>query len=106
MSQMSDLHKSGKRYSRGVSRQILKWSFSSKCREVLLSRRRQPIFFCCPGNRENHFGSVGQQNIIIILSFRVGRSKNKKIDYRVKKTCVFMPAQVTYETDHSSLLVF
>ena len=38
--------------------------------------------------------------IIIILSLRVGISKNKNIDHQVKETC----AQVTYETNHISVL--
>ena len=40
----------------------------------------------------------------MILSFRVGISKNKNIDYRVKETCDIMSTQVTYEIDHVSLL--
>ena len=43
--------------------------------------------------------------IIIILSFRVGTSKNKNIDHRVKETCAFMSTQVTCETGHFSVLV-
>ena len=38
--------------------------------------------------------------IIIILSLRVGISKNKNIDHQVKETC----AQVTHETNHISVL--
>ena len=40
---------------------------------------------------------------IIILSFRVGISKTKNIDHRVKKTCAIMSTHVTCETDHISL---
>ena len=42
--------------------------------------------------------SVGKI-IIIILSFRVGTSKNKNIENRVKENCAIMSTQVTYETD-------
>ena len=35
-----------------------------------------------------------------MLSFRAGPSKNKNIDHQVKETC----AQVTYETNHISVL--
>ena len=41
---------------------------------------------------------------IIILSFRVGTSKNKNIDHRVKETYAIMSTQVTYEVDYISLL--
>ena len=43
--------------------------------------------------------------IIMILSFRVGISKNNSIDHRVKETCAIMSTQVTCETDHISLHV-
>ena len=42
--------------------------------------------------------------IIIILCFKVGTSRNKSIDYRVKETSAIMPTQVTYEIDLISLL--
>ena len=42
--------------------------------------------------------------LIIILSFWVGTSKNKNTDHEVKETCTIMSIQVTYETDHISLL--
>ena len=38
--------------------------------------------------------------IIIIVSFRVGTSKNKNIGHRIKETCAIMSIQVTYEIDH------
>ena len=60
--------------------------------------------FWCMGSRENFFRLVGQQNNIIIPSFRVGISKNKSIDDRVKEACAIVSTQVTYETDHISLL--
>ena len=47
--------------------------------------------------------SVGKI-IIIILSFRVGISKNKNIDHRSKETCTIMSTQVTYEKDQIPLL--
>ena len=47
--------------------------------------------------------SVGKIKIII-LSLRVGTSKNKNIDHGVKETCAIMSTQVTYEIDHISLL--
>ena len=48
--------------------------------------------------------SVGKI-IIIILSFRVGISKNKNIDHRSKETCTIMSTQVTYEKDQIPLLL-
>ena len=39
-----------------------------------------------------------------ILSFSVGRSKNKNTDHRVTETYATMSIQVTYETEHISLL--
>ena len=42
--------------------------------------------------------------MIIIPSFRIGISKNKNIIYEVKETCAIMSTQVTYETNHISLL--
>ena len=41
--------------------------------------------------------------IIIILSFRVGTSKNKKINHGVRETCAIMSTQVMYEINHISL---
>ena len=41
---------------------------------------------------------------MIMLSFRVGTSKNKNTDDRVKETCATVSIQFTYETDHISLL--
>ena len=38
--------------------------------------------------------------IIIILSFRDGKSKNKNIDHRVKETFSIISTQGTCETDH------
>ena len=52
-------------------------------------------------------GVSNEKKKIIILSFRVGKSKNKNIDHGGKETCAFMLTQltqVTYETDHISLL--
>ena len=46
------------------------------------------------GSRKDYFLWVGRQNKIIILTFRIGTSKNKK------KTMT----EVTYESDHISLL--
>ena len=48
--------------------------------------------------------SVGKIMTIIILSFRVGTSKNKNIDNGVKQTCAIILTQVTYEIDHISFL--
>ena len=48
-------------------------------------------------------GSVSKI-LIIILSFRVGSSKNKNADHRVKETDAIMSIQVTHETDLISLL--
>ena len=48
--------------------------------------------------------SVGKIMTIIILSFRVGTSKNKNIDNGVKQACAIILTQVTYEIDHISLL--
>ena len=60
------------------------------------------LTFCCMGSRDDYFGSVGWQNILI-LSFRVGTSKNNT-DHQVNETCAIISIQVTYETDHISLL--
>ena len=38
--------------------------------------------------------------MIIILSFRIGTSKN--FDHRGIETCAIVSTQVTYETDHNS----
>ena len=45
--------------------------------------------------------SVGKIKIIM-LSFRVGTSKNKNVDHRVKETYAVMSTQVTCETNHVS----
>ena len=42
--------------------------------------------------------------IIIILTLRVGTSKNENIDHQVKKPCAIMSTQVTNETNHISVL--
>ena len=42
--------------------------------------------------------------MIIILSFRVSTSENKNIDHGVKETWAIISTQVTYETEHMSLL--
>ena len=64
------------------------------------------LIFYCIGSWENFFwvGWSVQKIIIIIiiLSFRVGISKN--IDHQVKETCAIVLTQVAYETDHISLL--
>ena len=49
-------------------------------------------------------GRLVGKTIIIILSFKVGTSKNKNIDHEVQDTCAIISTQVTYETDHISLL--
>ena len=56
------------------------------------------------GSQENYFGSVGRSVMIIILSFRVGTSKNKNIDHGVEETCAIRSTRVRYEIDHSSVL--
>ena len=62
------------------------------------------LIFCCVGSRENHFGSVGRSvGKMIILSFRVGKPKNKNFDHRVKETCAIMSTQVAHETKRISL---
>ena len=67
-------------------------------------RRRQLKFFVVRAVERIISGrSVGK--IIMILSFRVGTSKNTNIEHRVKETCDIMSTQVTYyEIDHISLL--
>ena len=62
------------------------------------------LIFCCTGSRENYFWSVGRQNIIIILSFRVDTSKNKNIDHEAKDTCAIKSTQNRYQINHISLL--
>ena len=52
-----------------------------------------------------HWEQSGQLvSKIIIIILRVHISKNKNIDHRGKETCVIMSTQVTYETNHISLL--
>ena len=46
------------------------------------------------------FGKI----LIIILSLRVGTSKNKNTEHCVKETCAIMSMQVIHETNHTSLL--
>ena len=62
------------------------------------------LSFCCTGSQENYFGLVSLQNNYNNLSFRVGISKNKNIDHRVKEICAIVSTQFTYETNHISLL--
>ena len=66
-------------------------------------RQREHNFLLC-GESEKYFGSVGRSVgkiiVMIILSFRVGTSKNKSIDHRVKEISAIMSTQVTYETWH------
>ena len=65
------------------------------------------MIFCCTGKRENYFGSVGRsvgKIRILILSFKVGISKNKNINHGVTETCAIMSIKVTYEIDHICLL--
>ena len=53
------------------------------------------LIFCCTGSRENFLGwSLGKIIITIILSFRVGISKNKIIDDRIKETWNIMSTQL------------
>ena len=42
--------------------------------------------------------------IIIIPSFRIGISKSKNIDHRVKETCAIMSTQIANGIDHISAL--
>ena len=42
--------------------------------------------------------------ILIILSFSISTSKNKNTNHRVKEFCAIMSIQVTYETNHISLI--
>ena len=69
----------------------------------MIRRRQLNIFVVRAVERIISSQSVGKI-IIITLSFRVGTSKNKNIDHRVKETCAVMSTQITYETDHISLL--
>ena len=62
------------------------------------------IFFVVRAVRRIISGGSVDKIIIIIVSFRVGKFKNKNIDHRVKETCAIMSTQVTYETDHIYIL--
>ena len=62
------------------------------------------LIFCLRAVGRTCSGRSFGKIIIIILSFKVGISKYKNINHRVKETCAIMPTQVTYETDHISLL--
>ena len=66
-------------------------------REASLGKGK--LIFSCTGSRGSYTGSFGQHNNNNNLRFRVGISKNKNNDHRVKETCA-----VTYETDHISVL--
>ena len=67
-----------------------------------ISRRQFNFLFVQAVERIISGWSVGK--IIITLSFGVDTSKNKNIDHGVKETCAIMSTQVTYETDHITLL--
>ena len=67
-------------------------------------RQRQLDLFIVRSVGRTFSGRLVGKIIVIILSFRVGTSKNKNIDYQLKETCVIMSTQVTYETDLNSLL--
>ena len=67
-------------------------------------RRRQRNCFVVRAVERIISGRLLGKIIIKILSFKGGISKNKNIDHRVKETCAIMSAQVTYETDHFSVL--
>ena len=62
------------------------------------------LIFCCMGSRENYFESVCKIVIIIILSFRVGTSKNENIHYRGKETCAMFGLLI--QNKNSALNVF
>ena len=66
----------------------LKANFNLK--KVFLQKK-----FCCTGSRG--YSLVGKMIIIIILSFKVGTSRNKNIDNQGKQTCA-------YESNHNFLL--
>ena len=71
---------------------------------ILLLRQRQLNFFCM-GSQENYFLSVGRQNMNNNLKFQGQQGHLKKnADHRVKETCAIISIQVTYETNHISLL--
>ena len=69
-----------------------------------MSRRQLNIFVVWAVKRIISGQSISKIIIIIILSFRVGISKNKNTDHRVKETCAIMSTQITCETGHISLL--
>ena len=57
------------------------------------------------GSQENYFWLVVQQNMNNKVSGSASTSKKKKnADHQVKETCAIMSIQVTYETNHISLL--
>ena len=57
------------------------------------------LLFCCPCIWENYFGYF-----YLMFQFQGRQSENKNTDHWVKETCATMSVQVTYETDHISLL--
>ena len=63
-------------------------------------RQKQLNLLLCEQSRD---WSVDKM-ITLILSFRVGISKNKNIDHGVKETCAIMATTVTQEIGHISLL--
>ena len=70
----------------------------------LLLRKRKLKFLLYRQSGELFLGQLVDKIITLIPSFMVGTSKNKNIDYQVKKTCATMLTKVTYETDHIPLL--
>ena len=57
------------------------------------------LLFCCTCIWENYFGYF-----YLMFQFQGRQSENKNTDHWVKETCATMSVQVTYETDHISLL--
>ena len=63
------------------------------CERLLRRRQFNYLLYGQSGELCRVSRSVGK--IIIILSFRVGISKNKNIDHRVKETCAIVSTQTT-----------
>lgn len=80
-------------------------SITKKISNYSLVIRRRTLNFYCAGSLENYLGSVGLQNSTTTNSFKIDASKKKNIDHWDLETWVIMSAQVTYETDHTHVLL-
>ena len=74
-------------------------------RIILLSSGEGNLIFYCAWSLENYFGLVGLQNSTTTNSFKIDALKKKNIDHWDLETWVIMSTHVTYETDHTHVLL-